>query len=403
MKKQGKVYTSIILGIFLVAVLCYFGYAVFGALHDPLTTMVAMEYEAGLGSYTVGFVVRDEHLINSRYSITNLLISEGERVATGQALATGYVDDAARERQDRITELEQELKQLRYADSYSGDAADRAVLDGEIQNQLINLTQLVARRDMNSAAELSPALKGLILRRTISEDGGDALKATIEELEQELERLQNTASSGTTTVRADRSGYFSGTVDGLENVLTVESLETITVARLEELAARETEARQVGKLILGDQWYYVTTVPSGQLKDVSVGDKVPVSFATQFFDELTMTVSRIGSEEDGQRVLVLTCDRYMQEVTLLRQQSAEIVFSSYTGLRVPKQAIRVKDTQAGVYVVEGRAAAWKNVKILHDNGESYVVALDKSSTDNLWPGDEIILGGRGLYEGKVVQ
>lgn len=403
MKKQGKVYTAIILGIFLVAVLCYFGYAIFGALHDPLTTMVAMEYEAGQGSYTVGFVVRNEHLVNSRYSITNLLVSEGQRVATGQALATGYVDDAARQRQDRISEIEQELKQLRYADGYSGDAADRAVLDGEIQTQLDNLTRLVARRDMNSAAELSPALKGLILRRTMSEDGDDALKETIGELETELELLQGTASSGTTTVRADRSGYFSGTVDGFENVLTVASLEHITVARLEELAARQTEQRQVGKLILGDQWYYVTAVPSEQLKDVKVGDRVPVSFATQFMDGLTMTVSRIGSEEDGQRILVLTCDRYMQEVTLLRQQSAEIVFSSYSGLRVPKQAIRVKDKQAGVYVVEGRAAAWKNVQILHDNGESYVVALDKSSTNNLWPGDEIILGGRGLYEGKVVQ
>ncbi len=230
-----------------------------------------------------------------------------------------------------------------------------------------------------------------------------SLSHAIRELETELELLQGTSSSGTTTVRADRSGYFSGTVDGFENVLTVDSLEHITVARLEELAARQTEQRQVGKLILGDQWYYVTAVPSQQLKDVKVGQRIPVSFATQFMDGLTMTVSRIGSEEDGQRILVLTCDRYMQEVTLLRQQSAEIVFSSYSGLRVPKQAIRVKDKQAGVYVVEGRAAAWKNVKILHDNGESYVVALDKSSTNNLWPGDEIIIGGRGLYEGKVVQ
>jgi len=53
--------------------------------------------------------------------------------------------------------------------------------------------------------------------------------------------------------------------------------------------------------------------------------------------------------------------------------------------------------------VEGNAAAWKNVNILHDNGESYVVELDKSSTNNLWPGDEIIVGARNLYDGKVVR
>ena len=36
------------------------------------------------------------------------------------------------------------------------------------------------------------------------------------------------------------------------------------------------------------------------------------------------------------------------------------------------------------------------------NGESYVAALDKSSTNNLWPGDEIIVGAKDLYNGKVV-
>ena len=48
-------------------------------------------------------------------------------------------------------------------------------------------------------------------------------------------------------------------------------------------------------------------------------------------------------------------------------------------------------------------ASWKTIEILHDNGESYVVKLDKSSTGNLWPGDEIIVGARNLYDGKVVR
>ena len=116
-----------------------------------------------------------------------------------------------------------------------------------------------------------------------------------------------------------------------------------------------------------------------------------------------MNVDRIGTNEAGYRMLVLSCGRYMQNVTLLRQQSADIVFSSYAGLRVPKEAIRVDESgQAGVYVREGSAAKWKPVTILHDNGESYVVELDRSSTDNLWPGDEVIVTAKKLYDGKVV-
>ena len=117
-----------------------------------------------------------------------------------------------------------------------------------------------------------------------------------------------------------------------------------------------------------------------------------------------MTVNRLGDPENGKRLLVLSCDRYTQNVTLLREQSADVVFTSYEGLRVPKEAIRVtEDRRTGVYVMEAGAAAWKYVDILHDNGESYVVVLDKTSTNNLWPGDEIIITADELYDGKVLQ
>ena len=106
--KQGKIYTKIILGIFLVAVLCYFGYYIFSAIYAPLTTTTAIAYEAGTGSYTTGFVVRQETLVGSDYDITNLVVAEGERVAKGQTVATGYRDNDAQDRQSRIAELERE-------------------------------------------------------------------------------------------------------------------------------------------------------------------------------------------------------------------------------------------------------------------------------------------------------
>jgi len=401
--KQGKVYTKIILGIFLAAVLCYFGYYIFSAIYAPLTTTTAIAYEAGTGSYTTGFVVRQETLVSSDYDITNLVVSEGERVAKGQTVATGYRNADAQNRQSRIQELERELEQLQYAYSYSSGAADQAALDSEIQNRLLSMSRYVARNDFASAAELTPSLKGLVLRRSSSEGDDAALKENIAQLQAQLETLRSDSTGDTMTVIAEHSGYFSGTVDGFEDVLTTDRLHKLTVESLSSLKAEEIPSRAVGKLISGDTWYYVTAVPADQTAGVTVGQRVPVTFANQFYETLRMKVERIGEEEDGQRVLVLSYDRYMHNATLLRQQSADVVFTSHSGLRVPKEAIRVQDQQAGVYVVEGNAAAWKNVNILHDNGESYVVELDKSSTNNLWPGDEIIVGARNLYDGKVVR
>lgn len=402
--KQGRFYTTLILWIFLAAVVCYFGYAVFNTIYAPLTTVTAIEYEAGTGSYTTGYVVRDESIIRSSYGITSLLVSEGERVARGQAVATGYRDESAQARQAELEQLEQQLQQLTYASSYSADAADQAVLDSEISTRLTEMSRYLARGDLNSLSDGSAALKGLILRRMSSEAENQALDQQIEALRAQIEALQADASYDTTVVAAGKSGYFSGAVDGYESVLTVDRLSTITAAELEAIQPVDPPEDAVGRLIAGNTWYYVTTVPVSQLEGVETGDTVPVTFASQFYDSIPMTVERLGQEQSGNRILVLSCDRYLQSVTLLRQQSADVVFSSYAGLRVPKEAIRVNEAgQAGVYILEGSNAVWKTVNILHDNGESYVVELDKSSVNHLWPGDDIIVTGRDLYDGKVVR
>lgn len=402
--KQGKFYTKLILWIFLAAVVCYFGYAVFSTIYAPLTTVTAIEYEAGTGSYTTGYVVRDEMVVRSAYGITALLVSEGERVSRGQALATGYRDESAQARQAELGALEEQLEQLTFASSYSADAAGQAVLEAEISAQLTDMSQYLARGDMNSVRDRSANLKGLIIRRMSTEAENAALDQQIADLQTEIAALQADASYDTTLVAASKSGTFSGTVDGYETVLTLDFLDTVTVSSLAEVQPIDPPEDAVGRLIAGSTWYYVTVVPADQTAGVESGDQVPVTFASQFYESIPMTVERLGEEQQGEQIIVLSCDKYMQDATLLRQQSADIVFTSYAGLRVPKEAIRVdEDGQVGVYILEGSNASWKSVNILHDNGETYVVELDQSSVNNLWPGDEIIVTGRDLYDGKVVR
>ncbi len=401
--KQGKHYNKVILGLFVAVVVCYFGYYIFSAFYSPLTTAMAIVYEAGTGSYTSGFVVRDESVIRSPYGITNMVVTEGERVARGQTLATGYRNADTQARQSRIEELENQLEQLQYAAKYSADAADQVALEEEIESQLLSMSKYVARRDMNSAADRSASLKGLVLRRMAPAEDTKDLLARMDAAQTELDTLRQQTEGDTMVVEANASGYFSGSVDGYEETLTPMALQTMTLEDFQTIRSGRIPDDALGKLISGNVWYYVTEVPTAQTAGVEVGHEIPVNFASDLYGDLTMTVYRLGEDTDGRRLLILSCDRYMQDVTLLRQQSADIVFSSFEGLRVPKAAVRVTDQQPGVYVLEGRRAAWKPITILYDNGETYVVAQEKTSTDNLWPGDEIIVGARGLYDGKVVR
>lgn len=134
-------------------------------------------------------VVRDESVIRSNYAISVLTVSEGQRVAAGGQVATGYLTDDAQARQSRIQELTDQLAQLRYAWQYSSSVYDQAQLDKQISESLISLNQYVCRRDMNSAGDLISELKGMVLRRSSSDGDSTSLAEQIDAAERELETL----------------------------------------------------------------------------------------------------------------------------------------------------------------------------------------------------------------------
>ena len=401
--KQGRRYTTLILWIFLAAIVAYLGYHVSTLLRDPYTTTTAIEYEAGAGYYATGFVVRDETPIESSYDITTVTAAEGARVAANEVLATGYLTADAQARQTRIAQLHAQIEQLGYAGQYTTSVADQAALDTAIGEALTQMAKFLERRDMNSIQDGAAELKGMILRRESSDADAELITRQLENAQQELTILQSAAEQDTAEITAPKAGYFSAVVDGYETVLTPERLDTLTVREYDGLQPEDVGDAWAGKLITGDRWYFVTSIPAGELAGVEAGDRVRVTFARDFYSEITMTVTRVGQNEAGFRLLVLSSREFMQSVTLLREQTADVVFIQYTGLRVPKDAVYVDESgQPGVYILESARARWKSITILHDNGESYVVELDKTKTENLWPGDEILVGAKNLYDGKVV-
>ena len=400
--KQGKSYFTVILWILLAAIAAYFGYHVINSLYAPLMTATVTPYEAGAGYYASGFVVREEEILYSQYGTTVLNCAEGVHVAANDTVATGYRSEDARNRQTRIDELSGQIAQLQYAWGAAASVYDQAALDADIAGDLAQLSRYLALRDMNSVSDLSPELKGLILRRTGSGSDSDSLQSRISALQAELETLEAQSAGDTSAILAGKAGTFSAAVDGYEAVLTPERLMEMTVAELEAVQPEETDANAIGRLVTSTTWYYACIVPANELSGVEEGDRATLTFARDYYQPVSMRVARLGGNEAGSRLLVLSSDRALQNVTLLRQQSAEIVFTSYSGLRVPKSAVRVENGQTGVYILEGTLAKWKPITILHDTGESYVVMLDTSSTNNLWPGDELIINAKNLYDGKVV-
>lgn len=401
---KGETFLRIIVILLIVAVA---GYLLISLIPDPTnsyTTYKAVHYEVG-GITTSGFVVRSEQPVTGGAgSIVVLTRSEGEKVAKGYPVASTFRDESARDRQDQIDRLEQELAQMNYAYSFSSSGADSATLDADILHLMNQVTVYHARRENEFADSAAEDLKSTVLRRYLSADDARTLWQRISETKERLNELYAQAKAESGTVRATVSGYFSGVTDGYEGVLTPDFLETATVSQFR--AARPDQAAvagAIGKLVTSPKWYYVAVVSPKEISGIKLGDRIDVSFVYDFYQSVRMRVERISPSEDGACLLILSSQQSIQNAVSTRKQTADLLTEETSGLLVPKAAIYADtDGTSCVYVLDGATARKKTVQIIKDIGEQYLVTLDRSSIANLWPEDEVILTKEKMYDGKVM-
>ena len=170
MKKQGDLYLKIVSIVLAGIVVAYLVLSVlFGSGGSSYTLETAVRCEAGDGQTVSGFVVREEEIITASQPVVVCALTEGERVGSGQRVADGYQTSAAREKRDRLTALQEQLSQLRYA--ASGTAGeDTTQTDDAIEKALGELAALTARRDLTEADDVMSELQPLVLRRSVTAD-----------------------------------------------------------------------------------------------------------------------------------------------------------------------------------------------------------------------------------------
>lgn len=404
MRKQGEFYLKLISILLAVVIAAYVLFSVILNSGSSYALETAVYCEVGDGVTVSGFVVRSEEVLVSNAPIIVCELTEGERVGGGQRVATGYQSGSARENREELNSLKKQRDQLAYA-AEGSDSSNAAALDGEISNMIVSLAVQTSQQRFSAVRATASELEPLVLRRSVSGGDTELIQRRIAEIDQRISALSAQTTTGATAITVAGSGYFSEQADGLERVLTPERVQTMTLSELRALEEGEYSApdNAIGRLIQGQKWYFIAEIPQERAEQCEEGGRLTVNFADGALQGLRMRVERIGAAEDGSCVIVLSCEKMLQNVTALRRQTVDIVFDTYEGLRVPKTAIYYANGETGVYILEGARADWKTVEIIFEYGNDYLVRWDDSDTDNLWPKDEIILTAEDISDGKVME
>ena len=388
----------------LAAVLFYFAVQLYNYLSDPVSTTLVTEGQAEDTIALNGWLLRDEEVLPAQSGTLSRERQEGDRVGVGQVLATVYADDGALQTVSQIETLELQLQQLQFALTSYLDPDAALKLDTSITGDILALRQTLSGGDYTAADSDIAQLKAAVLKRDHPYTSQEEIETEIKAVEGQISSLK-ASLSGAATVTAKAAGTYSAVCDGYETVLTTAFLEDVTPGKLARLQPAGTES-SMGKLIYGDTWYYVVSLPEEQAAQLKALGTVTLRFAKGFDQNLRMQVANVSAAENGQAAVTLSCRKYLAQTTLLRHQAADVILRTYEGLRVPSNALRVSEEGVtGVYCLDGVTAAFRPVTVLYQ-GQGYALvrpADGAADTRTLRAGDEVIASAGALHDGKVIQ
>ena len=388
----------------LAAVLFYFAVQLYNYLSDPVSTTLVTEGQAEDTIALNGWLLRDEEVLPAQSGTLSRERQEGDRVGVGQVLATVYADDGALQTVSQIETLELQLQQLQFALTSYLDPDAALKLDTSITGDILTLRQTLTGGDYTAADSDIAQLKAAVLKRDHPYTSQEEIETEIKAVEGQISSLK-ASLSGAATVTAKAAGTYSAVCDGYETVLTTAFLEDVTPGKLARLQPAGTES-SMGKLIYGDTWYYVVSLPEEQAAQLKALGTVTLRFAKGFDQNLRMQVANVSAAENGQAAVTLSCRKYLAQTTLLRHQAADVILRTYEGLRVPSNALRVSEEGVtGVYCLDGVTAAFRPVTVLYQ-GQGYALvrlADGAADTRTLRAGDEVIASAGALHDGKVIQ
>lgn len=409
----------------VAAVLVYFGTVLAGYLLNPLTTAVAYPYQSDEAITVSGYLVRREEVLPSYDGLLFISREEGERVSAGGSVGVVYHSQEALEQARQLQQLRLQLEQLEYAQSVASGSQEALQLDSSIAQELVALKSAMASERYSAAEDAAAALETYVLKREYTYSGEGDVEEQLAGLADQIRALSASTRQSSTAVTVQEGGYYSALVDGYESVLTPDMLEELTPGQLRSVSPDASRTSNAGKIIYGNQWHYVALLSEADAGQLWEGAEVSLRFVSGLEKDVPMTVERISTAENGQRLVVLSADRYLSVTTLLRDQSAQIILQSYSGIRVPKTAVRVLDVTreneageeeavslTGVYCRVGAAARFKPVDILYQGEDYYLVSpapdrmgsLSETGRElrTLRNGDEVVVTAKDLYDGKVI-
>ncbi len=407
MKHEHPV-TRIISALFAIFIVIYIGVQVWRYFYHPIKTVTAVYGEVEDTILLDGTVVREEGLLYAGDTgAMEIVVEEGERVGNGDMVAGIYASEDAIELHRTIDELDVRIAKLQTVASQGNTLIDIETVDRAIVETMGSLLSCVENDQVENGAGAAESLKTRILSREYIKRDKTELLETISSLKAERAELAKQDQKVRKRILANTAGFFSREIDGRESVFVRSQLDTLTpntyLDLVQSVAIKPKDDNLIGKIVTDNVWSYVTVVSSEAAARFEEGKTVKLKFEDASYPTVPARISKVTVGEDGQALVVMDCSVHIASFTVPRNLRAEVVLKTYSGLRIPREALRVDGEQTGVYCQIDAQVKFKAVETIYETESYYLVAYDSTDTKGLLLYDEVVVSAKGLEDRKMIK
>ncbi|MBR2041192.1 MAG: hypothetical protein IJ945_02350 [Oscillospiraceae bacterium] len=405
MKNKMLKTLTVILSVFLVV---YAGYQAWTLFYNPYKTEIAVDYSVNEAIHVDGIAVRTETVIEDQYDGSVSYIHEdAARVNRNKPVAYAHTSSDTVTKMIKAAELEKEIKLLEEAaNGISQLYGSSEFINDQIGNSVMNYSDAIAGGDYEEFLNIKDELLLSINKKTSITGEPNKFDERITLLKAEYDELQNEINADEAkTVASPKTGYFISSVDGFENIITKETLFEKNVSEIEEIINQELvfSEQKIGKIADNFKWYYVISVSPEDAERFTVGRDVTVNFDGINDSQKLEIYEKIEDDTSENIIIVLLSRTFTAELASLRQISADIVFSTISGLRISSDSVRFNENQQmGVFILDRGSVDFRTIDIVYTGSGYNIVKWNQNSKTALQLFDEVLIGGNDLYVGKII-
>ena len=325
-----------------------------------------------------GYIIREETVLKGENYKNGMsqIKAEGEKISTNENAFRYYTKDEEN-LNNKIKELDNKIAEAQSQES-NIFSSDVKVIETEIENKINQMNNV---KDVQKIQEYKSELDELVKKKTkiIGElsPSGSYMKKLI----QKRSEYEKQLNSGSEYMKATNSGVVSYKVDGLEEKLNVNSLDTITEDFLNKLNLKTGQiipnSTECGKVVNNYYCYIATVLKNNEAQNLEEGKNYKIRLTNG--DEITAKVKKINQDNE-KKIIIFKITRDVEDLIEYRKINFDIIYWSYSGLKVPNTSLLEENGLK--YVVRVRAGYKDKILVkVSKSNENYSIVEDYTTEE----------------------